>query len=206
MKKKNNCIGTGYEIFRPFLKIYSLLCIRPVFHGKKNVPKKGGYILAGTHVSYYDPVVVGNITIRPIHFLAKKELMDKKILGSILRFMGIIRVDRQSKNPEAKSDATQALQNNKIICLFPEGTCNRTNEELLPFKYGAVSFAYHSGKPIIPFAIINKPKAFNGLVHVMVGKPFYVKSDDYEKYNQELRNIVLKLKREGIKKYGKRRT
>lgn len=205
MKKNNSCLGIGYEIFRPFLKIYSLIFLCPKFINKENVPKNGGYILAGTHVSYYDPVVMGNITIRPVHFLAKKELMDKRILGSILRFMGIIRVDRQNKNPEAKSDAINALKNDKVICLFPEGTCNRTDKELLPFKYGAVSFAYHSGKPIIPFAIINKPKFVGNKIYVMVGKTFYVKDDNYEKYNHDLENVVLKLKREGYKKYGKRR-
>lgn len=205
MAKKNRIIGFGYELIRPLLKLFSLIFLNIRIINKKNIPKKGGYILAGTHLSYYDPIVVGNLTIRPVHFLAKKELMDKKVLGPILRFMGIIRVDRQNKNPEAKSDAINSLKNDKVICLFPEGTCNRTDEELLPFKYGAVSFAYHSGKPIIPFAIINKPKMFNYHIKVMVGKPFYVKDDDYEKANNELRNIVLELKREGYKKYGKRR-
>lgn len=194
-KQKKITRGLGYSLIRPILKLYSLICLRPKIVGKKNLPK-GGYILAGTHLSYYDPVVIGNITMRPIHFLAKKELMDKKVLGSILSFMGIIRVDRSTKNPEAKKEAIDALHADKVVCVFPEGTCNKTGGDLLPFKYGAVSFASKSGKPIVPFAIIGKPKPFNYKTKVIIGKPMYVQDEDLEKANNLLMEIVRSLIKE----------
>lgn len=55
--------------------------------------------------------------------------------------MGCIPVDRKIHDENAKSEAIEVLKNNEVIGIFPEGTVNRTNDIILPFKYGAVSFA-----------------------------------------------------------------
>ena len=198
MNKFRSILGSiGYSIIRPILRII-VLFMNPKIVNKENIPKKGGYIFAGTHTSYLDAFVVGSATIRPVHFLAKKELMDVKVLGSILRFIGIIRVDRSTKNPKAVNETLSALKNNQVICLFPEGTiCKDKDKLILPFKYGAVSFAHKSGKPIIPFAIVNKPKFFSFKTKLVIGKPFYVKSNDLEKENKKLEEIVINLIKEG---------
>lgn len=201
IKKINNI---GYEIVRFFLKIFTLIVMFPKIINKDKVPKKGGFILAGTHTGYLDVMCVGSSTIRPVHFVAKKELMDKPVLGAILRFIGMVSVDRKKKNPDAKNEILEILDSEQIIAIFPEGTINRTNgeKEVLPFKFGAVSFAQKSGKPIIPFAIADA-KAFNYHARILFGDPFYVKStDDLEKANQKLEKIVIKLLRE-VKSYGK---
>ena len=198
-QKKNNLINSiVFEIIRPFLRLFALLFVNPVFINKENVPKKGGFILASNHLSYYDPILLGCITIRPVHYLSKKELMDKKILGTILKLMGVIRVDRSTSNPTAINSAIEALKNDQIICIFPEGTTKKqAKSTILPFKRGAVSFAYKSGKPIIPCAILKKPKLFTYRNKVVVGKPFYVKDDNLEKANKKLEQIVIDLIEKG---------
>lgn len=193
MKKVNNI---GYQIIRPFLKLFILITVWPKTINKEYIPKSGGYILAGNHVSYYDPLVVGNACPRSIHFLAKKELFDNKFLGAILRFMGIIRVDRSTKNPLAKEEALNALKTGNVVCIFPEGTTKKKGDDVVlkPFKYGAVSFASKSNVPIIPFAIINKPKVFKYNTKIVFGKPIYVKeNDDLELSNKKLEKTVKSL-------------
>lgn len=194
----------GYEFVRLFLKIFILLVCFPKLINKNKLPKKGGFILAGTHTGYIDSMLVGSLTLRPVHFVAKKELMDTPVLGAILRFAGLISVDRKKKNPDAKSEMLEALEADKIVCIFPEGTINRTKgeKEILPFKFGAVSIAQKSGKPIIPFAIADA-KVFNYKARIIVGDPIYVgKDDDLEKANSHLEKEVVKLLRE-VKKNGK---
>lgn len=189
-----------YGIIRPFLRLFALLFVNPVYINKNNVPKEGGYILVSNHLSNYDCILIGCITIRPVHFLAKKELLDKKILGTILRLMGIVRVDRGAQNQDAIVSAIDALNNDKIVCVFPEGTTNKKRETLiLPFKFGAVSFAYKSGKPIIPCAILKKAKIFSYRNKIIVGEPFYVKDDNLEKANKELEQIIINLLKKGNK-------
>ena len=189
MKKVRN---VGYQVIRPLLKIFIVLTLNPKTINKNNIPKKGGYILAGSHGSNYDPIIVGNSTTRSIHFLAKKELFNNIFLGAILRFMGIISVDRKSKDKtDTKEQAIEALKEGKVICIFPEGTRNRTNDLIMPFKFGAVSFAKKSGCPIIPFAITPHPKTFRYKTKMIIGKPFYVKeNDDLEEANKKFEDIV----------------
>ena len=59
---------------------------------------------------------------------------------------------------DAKKEAIEVLKSGNVICLFPEGTRNLTENPLLPFKYGAISFAYNSQKPIVPFAIVGSKR------------------------------------------------
>lgn len=95
--------------------------------------------------------------------------------------------------PGSKEAAIEALKNDYVVALFPEGTRNKSGKGLKEFKYGAVSFAQKSGKPIIPMGITKRPKLFKRSL-VKIGKPFYVKkNDDLTKANEKLQKIVLDL-------------
>lgn len=198
MKKSSLIISNIlYSIVRPILWVFLVITIKPKIMYKNRIPKKTGFIFAGTHTSYFDSFLIGCTTLRPLHFLAKKEIMDVKFLGPILKAMGFIRIDRSKKNPHAVESAVEYLKHDKIICIFPEGTINKGDDYILPFKYGAVSFAYKSGKPIVPFAFVGGPKLFNYNVRVLLGEPYYVKSDDYEKETAILEKKVIELIKEG---------
>ncbi len=186
----------GYLILRPILRVYVFLTMHPKLINKENIPKKGGVILAGTHTSKNDFMVVGSGTLRAVHFLTKKELMDIKGLKWLFRFAGLIRVDRSRANPEAKKEAIDALNAGKVVCVFPEGTINKTDEPIMKFKHGAVHFAIQTGMPIVPFAITGKPKAFRYGSKIIYGKPYYVTSDDIYKETEILENKVIKLIKE----------
>ena len=197
-KDKENFIvpDIGYLILRPLVRLYVLLTMNPKLINKENIPKKGGVVLAGTHTSKSDFMVVGSGTLRAVHFLTKKELMDIKGLKWLFRFAGLIRVDRSRANPEAKKEAIDALNAGKVVCVFPEGTINKTNEPIMKFKHGAVYFAIQTGKPIVPFAITGKPKAFRYNSKVIYGKPYYPESNDIHKECEILENKVKDLIKE----------
>ena len=93
------------------------------------------------------------------------------------------------------------LKNNVVLGIFPEGTVNKTlykdNEQLLlPFKYGAVSFAKKTNAYIVPFAINGKYKIFSKDLKITFGKPYKV-TGDLESENEKLMNIVSKMILEG---------
>jgi 1-acyl-sn-glycerol-3-phosphate acyltransferase len=73
---------------------------------------------------------------------------------------GALIVDR--KNEESRRAAFTTMQEtlNKGInlCLYPEGTRNKTNQPLQPFFNGAFVVAIKSQKPIIPGLIFNTSK------------------------------------------------
>ena len=98
-------------------------------------------------------------------------------------------------NPLACSAAVEVLKNGGAIGLFPEGTRNRTNEILLPFKFGTVKMAQETGATIVPFGISGEyVKGKNNNLTIRFGKPFKVgKNDSLEQANEKLRNEVGKL-------------
>lgn len=174
----------GYPIF--------LLLYRPEFEGRNNIPKSGSVILAGNHTNNLDAAIMIAGPKRVIHMLAKKELFKSKISNAFFRSMGCIPVDRKIHDENAKSEAIKVLKNNEVIGIFPEGTVNRTNDIILPFKYGAVSFAKKTGAYIVPFTITGKYKLFRRNIKITYGKPYKV-TDDLEIENKKLMNIITKM-------------
>lgn len=181
-----------YWIVKIFGTPIFYLLFWPKYKGKNNIPKGVPIILAGNHKSNFDCAFLVTSTNRVIHFLAKKELLDSK-MKIFFKGMGIIPVDRKNKNPKALEDATKCLNNKGVIGIFPEGTTNKTNKLLMPFKYGAVSMAKKTDAYIVPFAINGKYKIFGGLT-ITFGKPYKVKND-LEEENKILMNKVSKLMR-----------
>ena len=174
----------GYPIF--------LLLYRPEFEGRSNIPKSGSVILAGNHTNNLDAAIMLAGPKRVVHMLAKKELFKSKISNAFFRSMGCIPVDRKIHDENAKSEAIEVLKNNEVIGIFPEGTVNRTNDIILPFKYGAVSFAKKTGAYIVPFTITGKYKLFRRSIKITYGKPYKV-TDDLEIENEKLMNIITKM-------------
>ena len=179
-----------YNILIPIDKIF-IYFFRPTYINIKNIPKKGSVILAGNHTSKLDPLLLMSSTNRCIHFLAKIELF-KGIKKYFFKNLGIIPVDRKRKNPEAINLANTYLYENKIIGIFPESTINRTNDIIMPFKYGAVKMAKETDSYIVPFAIVNEYKFLKKSVTITFGKPYKV-TKNIEIENKKLENNVIKL-------------
>ena len=134
-----------------------------------------------------------------MHYLAKDELMKgplKYLFGSL----GIIPVNRRTKDKAALAKAEEYLNDNKLIGIFPEGTINRTDDVIMPFKFGAVKMAYETNTKIVPFVITGKYKPFERSVKVQFKEPITV-SDNLEESNNELMTIVAdELRKAGLKK------
>ena len=85
--------------------------------------------------------------------MAKKEYFDKWYTRWFFKAGGCISVDRTKKDKASVSRALEILKRNGAVGLFPEGTRNKTDKLLLPFKYGTVSMAKKVGATIVPFGI-----------------------------------------------------
>lgn len=173
------CFGIGQ--FWAFIKL------NPRIVGKENIPLDRPVILVANHQSNYDFLLMGITTKRQIHFLAKHTLF-KGLLKPILQAVGAISVNREKKNKEALIEAQKYLENNEVIGIFPEGTFN--HGKLLDFKFGAVKLASLTHALIVPLTI-NGPFRRNK-VEVIIDKPIYVQSDDLERENKKLKEIIRK--------------
>lgn len=177
--------------------IYSTLLkvlYRPTAIGTEYIFDEGPVIFAGNHRHAFDPVVVMTHTKRIVHYMAKESLF-KGIHGFIFKQIGLIKVYRTRNNPAAVNEAVEILKQGGAVGIFPEGTRNKTDEELLKFKHGAVAIAKESGAPIIPFAIKGEYKLFRKKLIIEFGNPVDVRDMEIEEANDYIRNEVLNLLR-----------
>lgn len=188
-----------YRVIRRPLGAAFKAIFKPVIVGKRYIPESGRIILAGNHTNYLDCILVGCATKRCVHFLAKDELM-KGPLKYIFKGMGIIPVNRRTKDKAAFESAIATLNDEKLIGIFPEGTINRTEDIIMPFKFGAVKMSRDAKTDIVPFVITGKYKAFERSVKIRFFEPLKPESD-LEEANERLMKIVSdELKKENIEK------
>ena len=174
-------------IRRPLGGIFKAI-YKPTIIGKRNIPEDGSIILAGNHTNYFDCILVGCATKRCVHYLAKDELM-KGPHKYLFKGFGIIPVNRRTKDKAALAKAEEYLKDNKVIGIFPEGTINRTEDVIMPFKFGAVKMAHETNTKIVPFIITGAYKPFERSVKIQFKEPITV-SDNLEESNNELMSVV----------------
>lgn len=109
-------------------------------------------IYATNHFCFADTPIMGRIsTKRSYILLGKQRLGFSDWLYFILN--GVIFVDRKDKEDMAASKQAMSAYLNKgrSIVMFPEGTWNLTeNQLMLPMKWGIIDIAKETGAQIIP--------------------------------------------------------
>ena len=149
-----------------------------------DVPAQGPVILVANHPNaLVDPTLLLQSTQRRIYFLGKEPLLRMPVLGRIIRTIGLIPLYRSqdgadtSKNADAFKAVFTALEEGKVIGLFPEGKSHDepANQRL---KTGAARMALGadptvSGEPrIVPVGLVYAAKgSFRSRVAVWIGEP-----------------------------------
>lgn len=184
-------------LYKALKIIYSSLVkilYRPKIYGKQNIPAEGGIIFVGNHRHAFDPVVVMTYTKRTVHYMAKESIF-KGLHGKILKEIGLIKVYRTKSNPVAVTEAVEILKQGGTVGIFPEGHRNRTSEDLLKFRHGAVAIAKQANTKIVPFAIRGEYKIFKKGLELEFGEPVDISKMEIEEANNFIRDEVLKLYR-----------
>lgn len=138
------------SVLRPFGRLAFKLAFRVKVVGRENVPRTGGAILAGNHVSYMDPVLLWTYSPRWVHFMAKRELFHG-FLGWALHHLYAFPVARDTADRAAIGAATEFLREGEVVGMFPEGT--RAGAHGPAEAHGGVAFiAMRAGVPVVPVA------------------------------------------------------
>ncbi|MBW3113338.1 MULTISPECIES: lysophospholipid acyltransferase family protein [Bacillaceae] len=151
--------------------------------GTEHFPKDGGVLLCANHIDNLDPPVVGISAPRPVSFMAKEELFNVPVLGSLLPGLRAFPVKRGMSDREALRKGLQVLKEGDVLGLFPEGTRSKTGE-IGKGLAGAGFFALRSEAYVVPCAIIGPYKPFRKL-KVVFGPPIEMGSIREERLNAE---------------------
>ena len=152
------------EYFRQISKVWMQLffflsgCRLKVF-GKENFKPGEVYIVTCNHNSLLDIPVSTPFIPGTNKTIAKAEMANIPLFGLIYK-RGSVLVDRSDKKSRQDSfkKMKHVLQMGMHMCIYPEGTRNKTNLPLKEFHDGAFRLARETGASIIPAVILNTKK------------------------------------------------
>ncbi len=170
------------RLFNAFVKITGFPAAAAIFRTKIFYENKavscrrirGAAIIVSNHTSVFDYAVLLFVFFgRTLRTLMAEVLFQKQPLGTFLKMMGGIRVDRGSADYGFMSKCEKILTSGGVVCVFPEGRIPLKGEARpLPFGPGAAYLSAASGVPVIPVytdgGYFGKKRA-----HVIIGTPVY---------------------------------
>lgn len=188
------CLWTCKIIYR--LKMY----------GVEHIPTTGGVLIASSHQSYLDPILVGVCPRRPLAFLANAYLFKNPFFGWLIRCLNAFPIEQGKGDRAAVTEAIARLKEGYVLSIFPEGH-RSPDGELKPLERGFALVARKAGVPVVPAAIDGAYQAwprrrkFPGIhpVHVIFGKPIDVREmsaqEIVDAVGQALQELTIELRK-----------
>jgi 1-acyl-sn-glycerol-3-phosphate acyltransferase len=158
------------DIARIWMRIWLTLIGCPVtVKGRENFKKGEAYVVVCNHNALLDPPLSSPFIPGPNKTIAKTSFAKIPIFGWYYK-KGAVLVDRKSDASRRRSFEAmkKTLQSGMHMCIYPEGTRNRTNDPLKRFYDGAFKLSTDSNKAIIPALLFNTKKA------MPIDKKFYL--------------------------------
>lgn len=134
--------------------------IRLKVRGQENFAANENYVVVCNHNSFLDVPLSSPFIPGANKTIAKHEFSRIPIFGMIYK-RGSVLVNRKSDQSRKESYQAmhQVLQMGMHMCIYPEGTRNRSGEPLKSFHDGAFKLAVSAQKSIIPTIIFNTDKS-----------------------------------------------
>lgn len=177
-------------------------------YGLHNLPGDGGYIMYPNHQGKYDALGIIHTHKQPCGFV-----IDEKKAGTILVKQVVKLVHGIGMN---LSDVKQSMgviievgkrvKSGERFIIFPEGGYTNNHNQLREFKPGCFKSAMIAKCPVVPVAVIDSYKVFEGMslgrvytqVHYL--EPIYY--EDYKELNtRELSQLVKERISQAVHKY-----
>jgi acyl-[acyl-carrier-protein]-phospholipid O-acyltransferase / long-chain-fatty-acid--[acyl-carrier-protein] ligase len=120
--------------------------------GRENVPETGGALFVCNHMSFVDGLLLIASIDRPIRFLIYKAIYDLPYVKPFAKIIGAIPISSEQRPREmlhSLREATNAIKNGEIVCIFAEGQITRIGG-MLPFRRGLERIVKGVDAPIIP--------------------------------------------------------
>ncbi len=138
---------------------------RPTITGVEHVPRTGGVILAGNHISFADEIFTPLAARRQVFYFAKAEYFTTpgirgRAMAAFFHGMGQVPVERaDTKSAAAVIDiGVEVLGEGRALGIFPEGT-RSPDGRLYRFRTGVARLALRSGAPVVPVGLVGTREA-----------------------------------------------
>jgi glycerol-3-phosphate dehydrogenase (NAD(P)+) len=152
-----------YFLARVFMTPFFLAYFRYARTGREHARLEGGLIVASNHRSFLDPFAIGGALPwrRPLNYVAKVELFERRWQGWILSRLGAFPIRRGESDEDSMETARCVIERGGAVCIFPEGTRIRSGSLGDP-KRGVGRLALQTGAPVIPAAVLGTEEVRRG--------------------------------------------
>jgi 1-acyl-sn-glycerol-3-phosphate acyltransferase len=164
-------------------------------YGRENFIEDGAAILASNHQSYLDPPCIGMACREEIYFLARKTLLERPLIGPLLKRLNTVPVDRDRGDVSSIKAIIRLLRTGRRVIIFPEGT-RSSDGQLQPARAGLGMIIAKTLAPVVPIRIFGSFEALprtGGLkatpISLVVGKSIRFTEDDL-KGDQDVYQIL----------------
>jgi 1-acyl-sn-glycerol-3-phosphate acyltransferase len=144
-----------YALLRTIMRLLAASILGSRLHvtGLDNVPRSGGVLVVGNHISAADPPLTGALIPRlDVHYMAKSEHFAGRRWRWLFRAFNAYPVVRGSADRTALRHTLGLLRDGHVVVVYPEGS--RSPDGRLREPQPGVGFiARHGGVPVIPAAI-----------------------------------------------------
>jgi 1-acyl-sn-glycerol-3-phosphate acyltransferase len=165
--------GCGQRLFAASARLTNrLLGVRVDVIGRDKLDPDQTYVFTPDHRSHVD-ITALMAALPTARYAAKRELFDEPVLGTAMRALGMIPIDRENPALAKRTldEAVLKLGKAVSVVIFPEGT-RAPAGQMLPFKGGAFVFAIQEQVPVVPVALHNTAQVMpaHGYLTVLGGR------------------------------------
>ncbi|MBO5158230.1 MAG: lysophospholipid acyltransferase family protein [Lachnospiraceae bacterium] len=130
--------------------------------GEENVPTDQPVLYIPNHRSYFDILLIYSKVPGLTGFVAKDVMLRYPLLRDWMKKLYCLFLNRENPREGLKTilQGIENIKNGISMCIFPEGTRNKVDTEMLSFKEGSLKMAEKTGCLIIPVALTNTAEIF----------------------------------------------
>ena len=190
-----------YWFFLRLAQLVARSCFSLEIEGRENLPKSGGNLLAMNHQSYLDPPIAALASDpRPIHFLARKTLLEWPLLGPCFPRLNVIPIDQERPDSSALKSVIRLVRAGESTIVFPEGA-RTMNGAFQPAQPGIGLIIAKTLAPVVPMRVFGAfdamPPGRSGIrlcpITVKIGKPVLFNQVDVAADQGEGRKLYQRL-------------
>ncbi|MGD1903336.1 MAG: lysophospholipid acyltransferase family protein [Geitlerinemataceae cyanobacterium] len=183
--------------------------------GRENLPKNDSpAILAPTHRSRWDPLIVAHVagypvTGRHLHFMTSANETTRHVQGWLIRKLGAFPIDTKQPGAASLRHGIELLQTRQVLTIFPEGNLY-PGPETHSLKLGLARMALHAetsqvglNTRIVPIGISysgnlteKRRPTWGSRVRVRIGEPIDVRQYDTGEMRRDSKTLTVELQKE----------
>ncbi len=154
-KKEHVKYNAFYHNFLAFMIEYvcSFVRVKTIVSGAEKIPKDCRFLLVANHVSNFDPLLTyAALRKYRLAYISKTSNFRIPVAGALMYKNGFLALNRTDPREGMKTiiNAQKRIESGEYsIAVYPEGTRNKTQELLLPFKSGSFKIAQRADVPVV---------------------------------------------------------